>query len=75
MKCLIVHRTDKGWYGEEIAYKKSGSGFYRETTNVGIPQSRDEIVKFAAANDFSIEWRDITTAVPGIVNPAGASTG
>jgi hypothetical protein len=74
MKCLIVHRTDKGWYGEEVSYKKSGSGFYRETNNIVIPQNRDEIVKFAAEGDYSIEWRDINTA-PGVVNPASAATG
>ncbi len=74
MKCLIVHRTEKGWYGEDVSYKKSGSGFYRETTNVAIPQLKEEIVKFAAENDYSIEWRDIINA-PGVVNPAGAATG
>ncbi len=75
MKCLIVHRTDKSWYGEEIAYKKSGSGFYRETNAIAIPQTEPEIVAFAKQNDFSIEWRDVSTQTPGIVNPAGASTG
>ena len=39
MKPLIVHRTEKGWYGEEVVYKRSGSGFYRETTNIAIPQA------------------------------------
>ena len=75
MKCLIVHRTANGWFGEEVLYKKSGSGYYRETTNIAIPQSEEEIVKFAKENDFSIEWRDVSTTVPGIVNPASASTG
>lgn len=74
MKCLIVHRTDKGWYGEEVLYKKSGSGFYRETTNIAVPQSKEAIVKFAAEGDYSIEWRDIIGA-PGVVNPAGAASG
>ena len=59
MKCLIVHRSDKGWYGEEVVYKRSGSGFYRETTNVAIPQIKDEISKFAAENGYFIEWRDL----------------
>ncbi len=78
MKCLIVHRTEKGWYGEEVVYKRSGSGFYRETANVAIPQSQPEIVSFAKENGFSIEWRDLTpesAATPGHVDPAGAATG
>lgn len=75
MKCLIVHRTGRGFHGEEVAYKKSGSGSYRETTNVAIPQSEAEIAKFALANDYSIEWRDVSGAAPPIVNPAGAATG
>ncbi len=62
MKCLIVHRTEKGWYGEEVAYKRSGSGFYRETSNITIPQTKDEIVKFAGENEYQIEWRDNAAA-------------
>ncbi|MDX2036659.1 MAG: hypothetical protein SFX72_08400 [Isosphaeraceae bacterium] len=59
MKCLIVHETDKGFLGEEVEYKKSGSGSYRETTSITIPQTREEIVKFAEANAYSVEWRNL----------------
>ena len=75
MKCLIAHRTDKGWFGELVEYKKSGSGYYRETSAVPVPQGEAEIVAFAKENDYSIEWRDITLSVPGVVNPASAATG
>ncbi len=74
MKPLIVHRTARGFYGEEVQYKKSGSGHYRETTNIAIPQTEAEIVAFAAENAYAIEWRDVARP-PGIVNPASASTG
>jgi hypothetical protein len=78
MTCLIVHRTPTGFHGEEVEYKRSGSGFYRETTHVVIPQTREEIVAFAREKAYSIEWRDLTpgaAARPGHVDPAGAATG
>lgn len=78
MTPLIVHRTDKGFHGEAVEYKRSGSGFYRETSNIAIPQSEPEIVAFAKENQYAIEWRDLRTAaarVPGHVDPAGAATG
>jgi hypothetical protein len=62
MKCLIVHETDKGFIGEEVEYKRSGSGFYRETSSRTIPQNRDEITKFATENGYSIEWRKLQPA-------------
>jgi hypothetical protein len=57
MTCLIVYYLDGKWYGEEVAWKRSGSGTYREVSRVEVPQSRDEIIKFAAENRYSIEWR------------------
>jgi len=57
MKCLIVYYLDGKWYGEEVAWKRSGSGTYREIARIEVPQSKEEIVKFAAANRYSIEWR------------------
>jgi hypothetical protein len=78
MTPLIVHRTAKGYYGEEVEYKRSGSGFYRETSNVAIPQTKPEIEAFAAEKGYSIEWRDLTPEAagrPGHVDPAGAATG
>jgi hypothetical protein len=57
MKCLIVYHLDGKWYGEEVTWKRSGSGTYREIARIEVPQSREEIIKFAAANRYSIEWR------------------
>ena len=59
MKCLIVHQTDKGFLGEEITWRKSGSGFYRETSTLAIPQNEADLVKFAQENAYSIEWRNL----------------
>jgi hypothetical protein len=60
MTPLIVHRTPKGYFGEEVEYKRSGSGFYRETTSIPIPQTREEIIAFAKEKGYAIEWRDLT---------------
>jgi hypothetical protein len=57
MKNLIVYHIDGEWIGEEVTWKRSGSGFYRETSRIWIPQSKSEIEKFAAENNFKIEWR------------------
>ena len=67
MKCLIVYYLDGKWYGEEVAWKRSGSGTYREISRIEIPQTREEILKFAAANRYSIEWRG---AIPGELQSA-----
>jgi hypothetical protein len=45
------------WYGEEVSYKRSGSGFYQEISRIAIPQSKAEIEKFAAGNRYKIQWR------------------
>jgi hypothetical protein len=57
MKSLIVYWADNRWYGSEIEWKRSGSGTYRETRMIEIPQSRAEIEKFAQEKQYSIEWR------------------
>lgn len=57
MKSLIVYRAGERWFGSEVAWKRSGSGNYREISGVEIPQTRAEIERFARENDFSIEWR------------------
>jgi hypothetical protein len=57
MKCLIVYCLDGKWYAEEVAWKRSGSGTYREISRIEVPQSKEEILKFAAENRYSIEWR------------------
>ena len=57
MKELIVYYLDGKWYGEDVAWKRSGSGTYREIARVEVPQSRAEILKFAADKRYVIEWR------------------
>ncbi len=61
MKCLIVYLVDGHWFAEEVTWKRSGSGFYREIARIDIPQSRAEIEEFARANRFRIEWRGQAT--------------
>ncbi|MFO0907891.1 MAG: hypothetical protein U0794_05935 [Isosphaeraceae bacterium] len=36
------------WYGEEVSWKRSGSGEYREISRVDVPQSRREILRYLA---------------------------
>jgi len=57
MKCLIVYFLDGKWFGEEVTWKRSGSGFYREIARIEIPQSKKAIEEFAAENRYRIEWR------------------
>ncbi len=57
MRPLIVFYLDGKWYGEEITYKRSGSGYYNEISRIEIPQSKAEIERFAAENLYKIEWR------------------
>ncbi len=65
MKCLIVYYVSGHWIGEEVSWKRAGSGTYREVSRIEIPQSRAEIEAFAAANRFVIEWRGtIPTEAP-----------
>lgn len=57
MKCLIVYHLNGTWFGEEVSWKRSGSGTYREISRLDVPQSKAEIIAFAAVNHYSIEWR------------------
>jgi len=57
MKSLIVYFLDGRWYGEEVVWKRSGSGTYREISRIELPQSREEIEKFAREEFYKIEWR------------------
>ena len=57
MKCLIVYYMNGHWIGEEVSWKRSGSGSYREVSRIEIPQSKAQIEAFAAENRFVIEWR------------------
>ena len=59
MKCLIVYYADGQWFGEEVSWKRSGSGTYREVSRIEIPQSKAEIEAFAAENRYVIEWRGV----------------
>ena len=65
MKCLIVYYTNGQWFGEEVSWKRSGSGTYRE-----IPQSKAEIEAFAAENRFVIEWRGLIPADAPATTPS-----
>ena len=57
MKCLIVFYNSGHWFGEEVTWKRSGSGSYRETSRLEIPQSKAAIEEFALENRYKIEWR------------------
>jgi hypothetical protein len=57
VKCLIVYYVNGHWTGEEVNWKRSGSGSYREVSRIEIPQSKAQIEAFAAENRFVIEWR------------------
>jgi hypothetical protein len=57
MKPLIVYVADGKWFGSEVEWARSGSGFYRQITGVAVPQTQDAIKAFARENGYSIEWR------------------
>jgi hypothetical protein len=57
MKCLIVYYIGGQWFGEEVTWKRSGSGWYRETSRIEVPQSKAEIEALARENRYVIEWR------------------
>jgi hypothetical protein len=57
MKCLIVYHIGGQWFGEEVSWKRSGSGTYREVSRIEIPQSKAQIEIFARENRYVIEWR------------------
>ncbi len=70
MKPLIVYKAGDDYFGQEVAWRKSGSGTYREISGIGIPQTRPEIEKFAADNGFAIEWRVPAEEVPERPEPS-----
>lgn len=57
MTPLIVYHIDGKWYGEDVTWKRSGSGNYREIARIEVPQNYDAIVKFAAERRYAIEWQ------------------
>lgn len=70
MTILIVYYLGGQWFGEVVDWKRSGSGSYRELTRVVLPQSKAEIEKFAAENNYKIEWRG---EIPKETSTAAAS--
>jgi hypothetical protein len=62
MKCLIVYYMSGHWIGEEVSWKRSGSGTYRETSRIEIPQTKAQIEAFAAENRYVVEWRGKVTS-------------
>ena len=64
LKPLLVYRAGEKWFGSDVSWKRSGSGSYRETILIEIPQNPEEIEKFAAENGYAIEWRDQTPTRP-----------
>jgi hypothetical protein len=73
LKCLIVYHTGGTWYGSEVEWNRSGSGFYRHIVGVPIPQSKAEIEAFAAENGYKIEWRgSVPAGSPAPAEAAGA---
>jgi hypothetical protein len=70
MTCLIVYYIGGQWFGEEVTWKRSGSGTYRETSRIEIPQTLAEIKAFAEENRYVIEWRG---EIPGEIPPAPAA--
>jgi len=69
MKCLIVYYVNGAWTGEEVSWKRSGSGSYREVSRIEIPQTKAQIEAFAAENRYVIEWRGKVPVEP----PSAAS--
>ncbi len=56
MKCLIVYYMNGHWIGEEVSWKRSGSGSYREVAALRasrFPSRRAQIEAFAAENRTS----------------------
>jgi hypothetical protein len=75
LKNLMVYRAGGTWFGSEVEWARSGSGWYRQTTGVPIPQSRAEIERFAAENGYKLEWLDPIDgeAVEGTATAPGAN--
>ncbi len=57
MTCLNVYFLEGRWYGSEIEWARSGSGFYRQTKLIEIPQSKSAIIEFAREHNYKIIWQ------------------
>ena len=57
MKSLIVYAAGGKWFGSEVSWDRSGSGYYRQTRGIEIPQTRAGIEALAQEFGYSIEWR------------------
>jgi hypothetical protein len=64
MKCLVVYQAGDKWFGSDVSWKRSGSGTYRETTPIEVPQSREGIEALAKEFGYSLEWRDTPPPKP-----------
>lgn len=57
MTLLTVYHLDGKWFGSEVEWARSGSGSYRQTRLIEVPQSKAEIIAFARERNYKIEWR------------------
>lgn len=57
MKTLLVYEAGGRWFGSETSWDRSGSGFYRQTRPIEIPQTLEGIESLAKEFGYSIEWR------------------
>jgi hypothetical protein len=73
LKCLMVYRAGEQWFGSEVEWARSGSGWYRQTLGVPIPQTVAEIEAFAAQNGYRIEWQDGPPAEASALADTGTS--
>jgi hypothetical protein len=70
LKVLHVYHAGEKWFGSEVEWARSGSGWYRQTTSVPIPQSKPEIEKFADDNGYRIVWLSVLPAETARVEPS-----
>ena len=71
MKSLIVYEAGGKWFGSEVSWDRAGSGYYRQTRGIEIPQTRAEIEALAQEFGYSIEWR----GTPAAEDPADSGPG
>jgi hypothetical protein len=62
LKILVVYHAGDQWFGSEIEWARSGSGWYRQTVGIPIPQTKAEIEEFAEKNGYKIEWQGAVPA-------------
>ena len=58
MKCLIVYYMNGHWIGEEVSWKRSGSGSYRERSRASrFPNRKRRSKPSRPRTAYVIEWR------------------